>query len=334
MNHDLATQVTLAQVKPGMYARTTPTPRKEKGGLFLVDSEHPRISNGKARKVTQNVSEKGVGRYLLFEDATRTSPRNGTAMIWVYKTGPDGLPPTEPTYPKCPTCGSTEPGCRTKDGAWAPIMHAGRKKLMQAPKAVAKRKVEPKCPVCTSVDDVCYDTGTGQPAPAWHQGRVDLKDHANGNSRAADVIDASYVGDGKRVHKDPNGTVWIEGWTGGEGEHVTKEGWRVHVTHTGLVTVLGAAETHVSRASKAAVVTPLDLHATDEEADEAMDREADDGPATQRCDKCKGFGLVRKRGANAGDKYKTMNGALQAKGNGNAVECPRCHGNGELAAAA
>lgn len=131
MQNDLASQVTLAQVKAGDYVRTTPTPRKGEPGLFLVDTENPRVSKGIARRVVQNVSEKNVGRFLVFHDATRTAPRNGTAMMWVYKLGADGKPLPEPVYPKCPTCGTDEPGCRTKDGAWAPNMHAPRAELIR-----------------------------------------------------------------------------------------------------------------------------------------------------------------------------------------------------------
>jgi hypothetical protein len=131
MQHELATQEVVSRIKEGDWIRTQVTPpSKPESGVFVVDSTHPRIDKGKPRQVTANVQEKGEGtRYLVFNDATRTASRAGTAMVWKYKLDKDGNPLPEIEYPECPTCGSTDPGCRTKDGAWAPKMHAARTKL-------------------------------------------------------------------------------------------------------------------------------------------------------------------------------------------------------------
>lgn len=49
---------------------------------------------------------------------------------------------------------------------------------------------------------------------------------------------------------------------------------------------------------------------------------------TSRCADCKGFGLVRAKGARAGEHYKTLNGAQTAYVNGNARDCRLCEGSG------
>jgi hypothetical protein len=295
MRTDFAVQSNLAKVKAGDWLYTSPTPTKgAEPGLFFVTLENPNVEPGKARQVVDNVSVKGVGRHLIFHDATRTVSRNGTSAAYVFKLDADGQPLPVPQYPVCPTCGADRdnPSCHTKSGTWT-SMHKAREKLLR------------------------------------------LGVNPEPGARTADVVDASIVAattedqHGKRVHRDPDGTVWIEGWTGGEGEHTTPEGWRVHVTSTGIVTVLGqAAKTTVS---KGATPVPVELHATDAEADAKL---AAAPPATDgdRCHTCKGYGLVRKRGPRAGEKYKTYNGALQAKAGGNAVKCPTCSGAGLVAA--
>jgi hypothetical protein len=45
-----------------------------------------------------------------------------------------------------------------------------------------------------------------------------------------------------------------------------------------------------------------------------------------KCSVCKGFGVVRKRGANAGHWYKTQAGADEATAKGNSTLCPACQG--------
>lgn len=59
---------------------------------------------------------------------------------------------------------------------------------------------------------------------------------------------------------------------------------------------------------------------TDAEAQAVLDAD--------KCGKCKGLGLVRGVGKNAGDPYKTLNGAQQALAGGRAVDCPVCQGSG------
>lgn len=49
---------------------------------------------------------------------------------------------------------------------------------------------------------------------------------------------------------------------------------------------------------------------------------------TERCTECKGYGLLRDKGARAGTHYKTLNGAQTAYTRGNARDCPLCEGSG------
>lgn len=72
--------------------------------------------------------------------------------------------------------------------------------------------------------------------------------------------------------------------------------------------------------------TPTSMHVTD---DTAVAQGSDDA----LCGQCKGYGVVRKYGKNAGHEYKTVNGADQATANGNSEVCPLCTGKGETAAA-
>jgi hypothetical protein len=90
---------------------------------------------------------------------------------------------------------------------------------------------------------------------------------------------------------------------------VTPKGHKVNVAADGTVRVVE--------------VTP----ATDAEADARNAQPADPSIAmSDRCGKCKGFGVVRKRGTHAGEAYRTSNGADQATANGNSVLCPACKG--------
>lgn len=47
-----------------------------------------------------------------------------------------------------------------------------------------------------------------------------------------------------------------------------------------------------------------------------------------RCETCRGFGLVRGEGKRAGGPYRTQNGAQEALANGRAKDCPTCQGTG------
>lgn len=49
---------------------------------------------------------------------------------------------------------------------------------------------------------------------------------------------------------------------------------------------------------------------------------------TERCTRCKGLGLVRGAGTNAGRHYRTLKGAQESMGRGNARDCPDCEGSG------
>lgn len=74
------------------------------------------------------------------------------------------------------------------------------------------------------------------------------------------------------------------------------------------------------------------VHDTARPDDEPIEGEPDtDG---EKCDTCKGFGLVRGQGKHAGERYKTLNGAQTAQANGNAVDCPDCMGLGLVGIAA
>jgi DnaJ-class molecular chaperone len=53
---------------------------------------------------------------------------------------------------------------------------------------------------------------------------------------------------------------------------------------------------------------------------------ADDGG--DRCVTCRGLGLVRGVGKNAGGRYRTLAGAQQAQEAGRAKDCPSCEGTG------
>jgi len=61
------------------------------------------------------------------------------------------------------------------------------------------------------------------------------------------------------------------------------------------------------------------------------DREVIAGePSTdgEKCGTCKGLGLVRAVGKNAGKPYRTLNGAQAAQEGGRATDCPSCKGTG------
>lgn len=88
-----------------------------------------------------------------------------------------------------------------------------------------------------------------------------------------------------------------------------------------------------SQISKHTAKVPVTLHASDAQGDAALEGEVDDSVLSQiPCPQCKGYGLVRKRGKRAGEKYKTLNGAMAADANGNAATCPMCKGAALVAA--
>jgi DnaJ-class molecular chaperone len=63
----------------------------------------------------------------------------------------------------------------------------------------------------------------------------------------------------------------------------------------------------------------------------AADHEVIDGPESadgERCPTCRGLGLVRGVGKNAGGRYRTLAGAQAAQEAGRAKDCPSCEGTG------
>jgi len=130
-------------------------------------------------------------------------------------------------------------------------------------------------------------------------------------------VELTRANDWRRVQVLPDGTMRIADWKGGDYEGTTPHGKRVHVTPDGVLTVIEDDGTE----------RPGKLTSLDEQLDEANAGEPDVATATaDRCGQCKGFGVVRKRGANAGHAYRTLNGAETATTNGNSEKCPACKG--------
>lgn len=157
--------------------------------------------------------------------------------------------------------------------------------------------------------------------------------------RDADTIDASYAAtqagsEGKTVQRKADGTVVIHGWDKGDGEYVTPEGWKVHVTADGIVTVVGTTEQKAAKLGRGTLGDTsrraLDTARADDESVEYD--ESDPLASGEKCYPCKGYGLVRGKGKNAGQHYRTFDGAQLAQANGNAVDCPACEGAGLVAA--
>lgn len=261
----------------------------------LAVTANPNHDKGEPRRVVDKRKVKGQGHQLVFHDDELSEWRNGSASAYRYKLDAAGNPVPDPVYPACGHCGA-----------------------------------EPDDPSCYAA--------SGDRVGGWHSKRQ------NAAARQAETVDGQYAslmqdGVSRRVVKDADGTVRITDWTGGEGEHVTPEGWRVHVTADGIVTVLGGAPAKLPPTdaepprTKAVVIQPRDTsdHLTDEEADAQLENGQPE-VGGERCTPCKGFGLVRKAGPNAGKRYRTHAGALAAQEKGNAVECPACQGAGTVAA--
>lgn len=167
----------------------------------------------------------------------------------------------------------------------------------------------PVCPTCGAAEDdpACHVTGKPSQWTAMHKTREKLLDQA---PKPRQVV--------KR-----DGVLFIDGYVarGDEPRHeVTKQGHHVWVH----------ADGRIEEVADPSIAGRETLPArTDAEADEALAGEPDDHPS-ERCSTCKGYGLVRKRGPRAGEKYRTLGGAQAALVNGNAVDCPKCKGTGEL----
>lgn len=122
----------------------------------------------------------------------------------------------------------------------------------------------------------------------------------------------------KRVVVEPDGTARVKGWKGGEVFETTPHGKRIRIATDGVITVLEDGGERPAR------IEPED--------DEPMSEdEAQRVINSDRCGTCKGFGVVRKRGSNAGKNYRTLSGAEQATAGGNSAPCPACKGEGLLA---
>lgn len=115
----------------------------------------------------------------------------------------------------------------------------------------------------------------------------------------------------RRVEPAPGGAK-INGTlpAGAVGEHTTPKGTRVRITEDKRVQVLTDEQANARNTA-----APVD----------------EDALNGARCDRCKGYGLVRKRGSRAGRHYKTLAGAQAALGNGNAEDCGGCKGTGLVA---
>jgi hypothetical protein len=130
----------------------------------------------------------------------------------------------------------------------------------------------------------------------------------------------------KRVRVEPDGTVRVVGWTGGQVVERTPHGKLVRIDKHGVVMVI-----ETGGVLRQPVLTPD----TDAELDERNAGEPDPQVVnSDRCGQCKGYGVVRKRGQSKGQAYRTANGADQATANGNSVVCPVCQGETLVARAA
>jgi hypothetical protein len=142
--------------------------------------------------------------------------------------------------------------------------------------------------------------------------------------RAVELHDVDTESGTKRVRVEKDGTVRVLDWQGGDVFETTPHGKRVHIAEDGVLTVVDDDGTE-----RQAVVTRDDDADLDERNAGVPDPEVLN---TRKCDGCKGYQVVRKRGPQAGKPYKTLNGAQAAAGNGNAVTCPVCSGTGAVAA--
>lgn len=316
-------QSNYAQVQVGDYLRT-----QEIAGM--IETANPNHDKGRPRRVSGKDKVKGVGTTLHFSDGSVSVTRSGTASVYKYKLDADGKPIPDPLYPTCPHCGAEpdDPSCYAASGDRVGGWHA--KRQAATPPTPPKRKAD----LLTAAKDsgrleIHHVTApTPPPTPP---------------ARPADTVDGSYAsvmqdGASRRVTKDADGTVRISDWTHGAHVYETPEGWLVHVDEAGVVTVLEGKPTPKGKPTdndpgEHPIVVPgnrpgripehLAVHDDDPEAD--GDPDAPVAPTVERCGPCKGYGLVRKAGSQAGKHYRTMNGALQAEANGNAVPCPHCN---------
>lgn len=147
-------------------------------------------------------------------------------------------------------------------------------------------------------------------------------------TRVETVADLGATGDQRLVTDLSSGVTVVRDWTGGDYRGTTKHGINVHITDNGTVLVIDDDGTErpptVTRDDR-----PRQL--SDAEADA---REIPEVPETDDCGNCKGFGVVRKYGSQAGKRYRTVAGSIAATEKGNSTPCPVCEGTGGLRKAA
>jgi hypothetical protein len=130
-------------------------------------------------------------------------------------------------------------------------------------------------------------------------------------------LDLADPQESRRVIVKHDGTMWVHDWTGGTVIRTTPKGRVVRIDADGELTLVKDFPEE-----------------SDEQLDEANAGEPGEHAHDDRCGQCKGYGVVRKRGSQAGKAYRTLNGSQAATANGNAAECPVCLGTGLVGRAA
>lgn len=147
--------------------------------------------------------------------------------------------------------------------------------------------------------------------PAW----LPPTDEPKPNRTVTPEMDLDLKSGTRRVIVDPDGTMHVKDWTGGTVVERTPKGRLVRIDADGELTLVHDFP-------------------EDEQLDEQLAGEPGEHAHDDKCGQCKGFGVVRKRGSQAGKSYRTLNGATAATTNGNSTQCPVCKGTGLTARAA
>jgi hypothetical protein len=156
-------------------------------------------------------------------------------------------------------------------------------------------------------------TGVGVHATQWLRPKPGTARFAKKGKKAkqkfaSDVELDLAVSGTRRVHVDPDGSMHVVDWTGGDVTERTPKGRLVHIAADGVLTILedfpeeDDAPTHKPAESEAEIA------------------------GGERCPKCKGYGVVRKTGSKAGEHYRTAKGAEDSTIKGNSDKCPVCKG--------
>jgi len=132
---------------------------------------------------------------------------------------------------------------------------------------------------------------------------------AEAKQEFAPVVELDLAVSGtKRVRVDPDGTMHVDDWKGGDVTERTPNGRLVHITADGVLTI-------------------LEDFPEEDDAPAQKPAESDDEVASgERCHQCKGYGVVRKTGPKAGKPYRTLVGAEESTVKGNSEKCPTCKG--------